>query len=101
MGVWVGVEGDINILLMLNGTKIHPHNKHGIFGKNDMENAHDIMKTKTSEDSIWDQRLGEKKTGKKKLPVLYQGGHIYCDFNFFLVLSCVFKLSVGSWIKWL
>ena len=35
---------------MLNGTKIHPHNKHGIFGKNDMENAHDIMKTKTSED---------------------------------------------------
>ena len=36
---------------MLHGTKIHLHNKNGIFGKNDMENAHDIMETKTSEDS--------------------------------------------------
>lgn len=52
MGVWVGVEGDINVLLMLNGTKIYLYNKNGIFGKNDMENAHDITQTKTSEDSI-------------------------------------------------
>ena len=48
----VRVEGAINILLMLNGTKIHLHNKNGTFGKNDMENAHDIMETKTSENSI-------------------------------------------------
>ena len=47
----VRVEGAINVLLMLHGTKIHLHNKNGIFGKNDMENAHDIMETKTSEDS--------------------------------------------------
>lgn len=37
---------------MLNGTKIYLYNKNGIFGKNDMENAHDITQTKTSEDSI-------------------------------------------------
>lgn len=37
---------------MLNGTKIHLHNRNGIFGKNDMESAHDVMKTKTSEDNI-------------------------------------------------
>ena len=24
---------------------------------------------------------------------------MYCDFNFFVILSCVFKLSVGSCIN--
>lgn len=47
-----GRRFNISVLLMLNGTKIHLHNRNGIFGKNDMESAHDVMKTKTSEDNI-------------------------------------------------
>lgn len=49
---------------MLNGTKIYLYNKNGIFGKNDMENAHDITQTKTSEDSITLQ-TETKDQGKK------------------------------------
>lgn len=63
-----------------------------------MQNAHDIMKTKKSEDSIILQtkttRL-EEKTGRERNKIsagLSSDGDVYCDFNVFLVLRCVSKL---------
>lgn len=64
-----------------------------------MQNAHDIMKTKKSEDSIILQtkttRL-EEKTGRERNKIsagLSSDGDVYCGFNVFLVLRCVSKLS--------
>lgn len=47
-----GRKFNMNVLLMLSGTKVHLHKRKVIFEKNDVENAHDIMKYKTSEYTI-------------------------------------------------